>query len=411
VGKKTREADKAQLDELRELVAEGDGDGALPKKTDRRAMLRLAGAAVLGAAGMAAVKVIPAAAANGGAVILGASNTATLPTSVANSDTTVLSYAIAGSSPVTGLVGEGTGGSSEIGVQGKSTSGTGIGVMGTTLGLAAGSGTGVGVQGLATTGIGVEGEASGAGTGVLGTAGAAGNGVDGAGSTGRGGLFTSTTGYDVALGYPVLGGYVGSGRLGMVGRDDTGVSAPPVAPAFFVTSTGHYTFEHELVRGTDSSIWASRYAAAGTDQSRWKRINTVRVDSNDGLGSSFKPFRVIDTRLVGGIRAGGTLNPVPVAGRGTGTSTIPANAVAVMGNLTAVDYTGSGFLAIMPAGITLGTGATQYDTARDPSTVNFQVGQAAIANSFVCGLSNGQVQVYVAKSSSQFIIDITAYME
>jgi hypothetical protein len=102
---------------------------------------------------------------------------------------------------------------------------------------------------------------------------------------------------------------------------------------------------------------------------------------------------------------------VAVAGLGTGTSNIPADAVAVIGNLTAVDYTGSGFLAIMPGGIAQGEGAGQYDSDSDPSSVNFIVGQAAIANSFICGLSDGQVQVFVAKSSSHFIIDITAYIE
>jgi hypothetical protein len=34
-----------------------------------------------------------------------------------------------------------------------------------------------------------------------------------------------------------------------------------------------------------------------------------------------------------------------------------ADAVAIIGNLTAVAYTGSGFLAIMPGGIVVGTTA------------------------------------------------------
>jgi len=40
------------------------------------------------------------------------------------------------------------------------------------------------------------------------------------------------------------------------------------------------------------------------------------------------------------------------------------------------------------------------------------VGQAAIANAFVCGLSTGgALQVYVAGSACHFIIDITAYIQ
>ena len=65
----------------------------------------------------------------------------------------------------------------------------------------------------------------------------------------------------------------------------------------------------------------------------------------------------------------------------------------------------------MPAGITVGSGAAQFSPARDPSTVNFIVGQGAIANSFVCGLSGGALQVYVAGHSSHFIVDITAYIQ
>ena len=228
--------------------------------------------------------------------------------------------------------------------------------------------------------------------------------------TGIGGFFVSGTGYDLQLGFPVIGGAVGSGRLAMVGRLDTGTVAPNIAPAFAVTSTGTFTFEHELIRGNDGSIWASRFSAAGTNQSRWKRVNTVRTDSTDGLGTPFKPKRVIDTRS-GAIKAAGAAYAVTVAGVGTGTSNIPSDAVAVMGNLTAVNYTGSGFQTIMPAGIVVGTGVGQYNPGADPSSLNYILGQAAIANSFVSGLHLGQVQVYVGGHSSHFIIDITAYLQ
>jgi hypothetical protein len=359
VSKKTKKSDTAQLDELRELVAESDGDGLQDKTTDRRGMLRLAGAAVLGAAGMAALKVVPASAATGGSMIIGVSNGASSQTSLLTSSGIGLFVSGIG----TGVTGFASGGTNEIGVEGTSI-----------------TGNGVGVEGVATSGT--------------------------------GGLFVGSTGYDAQLGFPVSGGAVGSGRLAMVGRLDVGASAPNIAPAFAVTSLGGGpTFEHEFVRGNDSSIWASRFAGSGTNQSRWKRINAVRVDSSDGLGSPFKPKRVIDTRS-GAIKAVGSMTLVTVAGVGTGTSNIPADAVAVIGNLTAAAYTGGGFLAIMPGGIVQGTGAGQYNHLADPSSVNFIVGQGAIANSFVCGLSgSGQVQVYVAGHSSHFIIDITGYMQ
>jgi hypothetical protein len=53
------------------------------KPSSRRNFLRLGAAAALGAVGMAASKVLPAAAANGGPVLLGTANSATLPTTVA----------------------------------------------------------------------------------------------------------------------------------------------------------------------------------------------------------------------------------------------------------------------------------------------------------------------------------------
>ena len=393
------------LNELRDLVSATDGNGSAPKKTDRRNMLKLAGAAVLGAAGAAAVRVVPASAASGGNMIIGCSNLESSATLLSNS--TAGQIAFNAFAPTTGLQGVGTGGSAETGVIGVSKSGTGKGVAGSAT-------SGVGVGGQATTGIGVEGMAT-TGTAVVGQSSTSGTGTQGNSSSGVGVLGFSGTGYDVQLGFPVLGGAVGSGRLAMIGRFDSNNTAPNFAPAFTVTSTGTYSFEHELVRGSQATIWASRYAAGGTNQSRWKRINTVRTDTSDGTGAFFKPFRRIDTRS-GVIKAAGSVTAVSMAGAGTGSSLIPGSAIAVMGNLTAVAYTGGGFLTIMPAGIVIGTAAGNYNPSSDPSSVNFIVGQAAIANSFVCGLNGGSLQVYVGGPplpghASHFIIDITAYLE
>ncbi len=403
------------LDDLRQLVGQLEPDGTTPKKkTNRRGILKVAGAALIGAAGMAATRVVPASAATGGNMIIGCSNTASSNTSLTSSAGTIGLSVVQGATAIQGTA---TGGSSEVGVLGVSKTGNGKGVAGSAT-------SGVGTGGQATTGIGVQGEAT-TGTGVLGDV-TTGTGVSGtaSGSAGTGGRFYSQGGgYDVALGFPVVGGAVGSGRLGMVGRLDVGGVGPNFAPSFQVTSTGTFTFEHELVRGNDGSIWASRFDASSSPTSkRWKRINSVRTDSADGAGTNFKPFRVIDTRvtpsppLAGGKPAHGTVGTpnfhvVTVAGTGTGLSAIPGDAIAVMGNLTAVGYGGAGFLAVMPGGIVAGSGAGQYNPAADPSSVNFIVGQAAIANAFVCGLHNGQLQVFIGIVDSHFIVDITAYLQ
>ena len=375
VGRKAPKSDE-QLDELRDLIA-GDEEEAPTTKTDRRGILKLAGGALLGAAGAMAVRAIPAAAASGDYMVTGCINIETTTTQVSGSNTIVA----LGAQGATGVQGQGNAAvvANEVGVLGTSKSGSGTGVRGTV-------GGGTGVEGLATTGT--------------------------------GGHFQSNSGYDLLLGQAIVGtnadpNFHGTGRLAMVGRTDVGGSAPNIAPFFVTHSTlfagGH--FQHELIRGNDGSIWASTAALAGANQTRWKKVSAVRVDTADGLGGNFKPFRVIDTRITGGIRAPSSLNVVTVAGAGTGNSSIPADAVAVMGNLTAVGYTGAGFLTIMPAGIALGTGVGQYNAAADPSSLNFILGQAAIANSFVCGLHNGQLQVYVGLASTYFIVDVTAYLQ
>ena len=188
----------------------------------------------------------------------------------------------------------------------------------------------------------------------------------------------------------------GSGRIVQVSNITGGVGAPNFTPA-----AGYF----ETVRAGDGAMWINR--GTGTLKAAWKRLNAVRVDSSDGAGTPFKPKRVIDTRS-GAIKAAGSTTKVTVAGVGAGTSNIPSDAVAVIGNLTAVNYTGSGFLAIMPAGVA-------FNPAADPSSVNFIVGQKAIANGFVVGLGTGadagKVQVVVAGHASHFIIDITGYMQ
>jgi len=387
--KKVAKVDGDDVDQLRELVdSNGDSNGS-EKPTSRRNLLKMAGAALAGAAGVAALKVVPAAAVTGDAVLQGNYNFASVdsPTYLVMgaSNANAESGAAFVGRASTGLRGAGyfpTDHTQEIGVFGIS---KGDSINGTTFG------TGTGVAGLSNSGRGTAG-ASQTGTGVFGMSG---------------------TGYDVQLGFPVPGGAVGTGRLAMVGRTDIGAVAPLINPAFVTTTLGTPFFQHELIRGNDSSIWASRFDGSSPTRTRWKRINAVRVDTADGLGGSFKPFRVKDTRLpTGAARKGAnTMNVVPVAGLGTGASNIPGDAIAVIGNLTATAYTGTGFLAIMPAGIVQGTGAGQYNPLADPSSLNFITGQGAIANSFVCGLSGGSLQVYVGGHSSHFIVDITGYLQ
>ena len=337
--------------ELRGRLVRLEGGGssteAKPSRSDRRGFLRLGAGAALGALGWAAVKAVPAAAATSDNMVLGTSMVAENATRVAGDS------------------------GSPIPIFSASAQGTNW-VQGTT-GSFAGPLQGLGAASDVTPVDGVDGWAS----GLMSV------GVYGLTDSGYGVIGESSTGADLYA--------RGSGRIMQNPR--------PSGPPPFFAGPGL-----EQVRDMDGLLWISN--ADGT----WRRVNTLRVDTADGSGAAFKPFRRLDTRS-GAIKAKGSLTVVSIAGQGTGASAIPADAIAAVGNLTATAYTGGGFLAIMPAGITIGPGAAQFSAARDPSTVNFIVGQPAIANAFVCGLSGGALQVYVAGHSSHFIVDITAYIQ
>ncbi|HEU0169412.1 MAG TPA: hypothetical protein VFS62_16670, partial [Chloroflexota bacterium] len=214
-------------------------------------------------------------------------------------------------------------------------------------------------------------------------------GVDGwaGGSVGAGVYGLSDTGYGV-IGDSNQGIGVYAQTSGRIRQDGLlGHGLPGYLPNLY-----------EQVRDADGILWI--HNAAG----EWRRVNSVRVDAADGSGVPFAPFRVKDTRS-GAKPAAGSTTVIQIAGAGSGASSIPADAVAVMGNLTATGYAGPGFLALSPAGVTVGT-----------SSVNFITGQGAIANGFIVGLgtgvtNGGKIQVKVAGHASHFLVDITAYIQ
>ncbi len=192
-----------------------------------------------------------------------------------------------------------------------------------------------------------------------------------------------------------------SGRIRQEGLSAAG--APSYTPNTF-----------EQVRDANGILYI--HGLTGAFQAKWRRLNSLRVDTADGTGAPFKPVRLVDTRNgTGGTTgpvAGGTTIAFPVAGAGAGASLIPADAIAVVGNITAVGWNVSGWLTIFPAGVA-------YNPNADPSTMNFSGGAYAWANSFVVGLGTGvtwggKVAVYVGTlgaGSTNFILDITGYIQ
>jgi hypothetical protein len=210
------------------------------------------------------------------------------------------------------------------------------------------------------------------------------DGVDGwaGGSSGAGVYGLSDTGYGV-IGESSGGIAVYARSSGRLRQDGPFAGMPAHAPNAF-----------EQVRDSSGVLWIHNAAGA------WRRVNTVRVDAASGSGAPFTPFRLVDTR--GGSKpAANSTHAYTAAGQGSGNSKIPSDAIAVLGNLTATQYSGGGFLTISPGGVTVNT-----------STVNFITGQSAIANSFVVGLSGGKLQVHVSNNTAcHFLVDITGYIQ
>lgn len=113
------------------------------------------------------------------------------------------------------------------------------------------------------------------------------------------------------------------------------------------------------------------------------------------------PQRIVDTRSNGGPINGGTSRCFAMAG----VSGIPASAIGVIVNLTAVGYTTQGWETAYPAGA--GVPAT--------STLNFDTIEYAMANGAIIGLAGGQLCVNVGTTnstpgSSHVILDVVGYL-
>ena len=130
--------------------------------------------------------------------------------------------------------------------------------------------------------------------------------------------------------------------------------------------------------------------------------------TTDGSGyTSTTPTRFLDTRLATGPTAGAALRSgapkaVPVGGQTVAGVTIPADAVAVTGNLTVTGQTASGYLALTPT--------SQASPAT--STLNFPRGDTRANNLTVPLGAGGRIWVvYRGGGTAHAIFDITGYYQ
>lgn len=129
--------------------------------------------------------------------------------------------------------------------------------------------------------------------------------------------------------------------------------------------------------------------------------------AGDG-GSRYQPLapgRFLDTRAAGGPTGGAALAPstpvaIKIGGRAVGSTSVPADAVAVTGNLTVTDQTAGGYLSLTPT--------AQADPAT--STLNFPTGDTR-ANGVTVPLgSDGRAwAVYKGAGRAHAILDVTGY--
>jgi hypothetical protein len=150
------------------------------------------------------------------------------------------------------------------------------------------------------------------------------------------------------------------------------------------------------------------YCAVAGSPGTWRRL--AGSSTAGALQLLPSPARVVDTLNAGG--AGGfngsitnTTKTFTIAGVGG----IPANAVSVMGNITAFapnfasggSFPGTGSVLVFPT-------ATDGASGPNASTLAFSAPQTLIANNFTSGLVNGKLGVFVYQSA-RVAIDIVGY--
>ncbi len=140
----------------------------------------------------------------------------------------------------------------------------------------------------------------------------------------------------------------------------------------------------------------------------WSAVtsDTITLDSDDTTFTALTPVRLLDSRVAN--PAGSTIfsHGVPQSFQITGRGGIPANAVAITGNLTVTGQTAAGFVTLGP------------DVSNNPgtSTINFPIGDNRANGVFVSLDGSGKLEAtYRASGTNQaakkahLVLDVTGY--
>ncbi len=204
-------------------------------------------------------------------------------------------------------------------------------------------------------------------------------------------------------------GIIGSGGAGVVGwgYDGPGVVARGGRCAVRLVPSDALGDAHEagdLIEDLNHDLWLC--TSSGTPGT----LRKLAGPATAGAFHPITPIRVYDSRLPAptpGALAAGTSRVVSVAAsrnQSTGAvltaNAVPAGATAVVGNLTIVEMTGSGYLSLMP-----GNAASLVG-----SSINWTPTTGVLANGFTAKLdTNRQLKVFASVGSTHFIIDINGY--
>jgi hypothetical protein len=381
----------------------GNGNGHDQAPQSRRDLLKLAGAAAAGAAGSIVLGAIPAAATQGQPLVMGATNndasttTQILPTAAASPTPAPLFEAtgqgITGPTTVLPTPSANTPTSQTIPLIGAIGPGGTLPLIGNpAVRDYPGYAPIQGVGGLTYPAIGAKPYSEGV------------NGWGG-GSIGIGVVGESDTGYGVVGGSGGIDiGALGHGRVLQLSLPADMLASAPAGPPNYNNPN-----DFEQVRDSNGVLWLS--GVSGT----WRRANSLRVDIPTGL-AAFTPARLIDTRNSTGTPGSGLGPNQPlqpgvtyIFGPFTNSNGLPADAIGIVGNLTAVGFTGAGYMTIFPAGV----------AAPPTSSVNFAPpfqgsGWAnACTVGFGTGANAGKISIRLSNNgiTSHVILDVTAYLQ
>ena len=159
----------------------------------------------------------------------------------------------------------------------------------------------------------------------------------------------------------------------------------------------------EMTLHSNGYTWRFLSASGGTVLDKGASLCHSALPWPDTDLYTLPPCRVVDTR-----RPNGTLGGPALAGASTrgfpllGSCGIPADAVAVVANVTAVGPTSSGDLEVFPTGI----------PPAGMGTLHFKAGQVRANNSVLAVGVGGEVSVRTALSAAgtvHFVVDVSGY--